>query len=40
VQSQLDIPYTQALRLVTEAKTGDIHWGQAADRVIQEQRNG
>ena len=37
VQRTLDIPYTLALRQVQEAKTEDIHWGQAADRVLAEQ---
>lgn len=37
VQNTLNIPYTRALRLVTEAKVPDRNWGQAADVVLQEQ---
>lgn len=36
VQNTLKIRYTRALRLVTDKKTDDINWGQAADAVIAE----
>lgn len=34
VQCTLQIPYTEALRLVRDAKTDDINWSQAADAVL------
>lgn len=37
VQNTLAWPYTRALRAVTEQKTDDINWGQAADKVLAEQ---
>lgn len=36
VQNTLQWPYTRALRAVTEKKTPDAHWDQAADAVLQE----
>jgi hypothetical protein len=36
VQNTLQWPYTKALRAVTEQKTEDINWGQAADKVLAE----
>jgi urease gamma subunit len=37
VQNTLQWNYTRALRAITEAKTEDTNWGQAADTVIAEQ---
>ena len=34
VQNTLGWRYTQALRAVTEEKTNEINWGQAADAVL------
>lgn len=34
VQNTLGWRYTQALRAVTEEKTDEINWGQAADAVL------
>lgn len=34
VQRELTLPYTVALRKVTEAKTPGLSWEQAADNVI------
>ena len=36
VQTTLDVPYTVALRAVTEKKTPDINWDQAADAALAE----
>lgn len=37
VQNTLQWPYTRALRAVTEKKTPELNWGQAADVVLAEQ---
>lgn len=36
VQNTLNIRYTEALRLVTDAKVPECNWGQAADAVLLE----
>lgn len=36
VQNVLQIPYTEALRLLRAAKVPEVNWGTAADVVIED----